>query len=186
MEAHTSANPRMEYDLATAVPLLERTPGALSALLDGLPHGWTRTDEGPSTWSVHDIVAHLIHAEDDDWMPRVRQILELGDRASFRPFDRTHGMAEARKRSLEELTAMFAERRRASLDALAALHLTSADLKRTGRHPQFGIVTLSQHLATWVAHDLTHLSQIVRVMAAQYRDAVGPWAQFLRVVRPLD
>jgi len=176
----------MEYDLATAVPLLERTPGALSALLDGLPHGWTRNNEGADSWSVHDIVAHLIHGEEDNWMPRVRHILEVGEREPFRPFDRTFGMAEARRRPLEELTATFAERRKASLDALAALHLTRADLARTGRHPQFGIVTLSQHLATWVAHDLTHLSQIVRVMAAQYREAVGPWAQFLRVVRPLD
>jgi len=176
----------MEYDLATAVPLLERTPGALSALLDGLPHGWTRNNEGADSWSVHDIVAHLIHGEEDNWMPRVRHILEVGEREPFRLFDRTFGMAEARRRPLEELTATFAERRKASLDALAALHLTRADLARTGRHPQFGIVTLSQHLATWVAHDLTHLSQIVRVMAAQYREAVGPWAQFLRVVRPLD
>src|SRR5206468_2434753 len=175
----------MEYDLTTAVPLLERTPGALSALLDGLPHGWTRNNEGSSTWSVHDIVAHLIHAEDDDWMPRVRHILEVGEREPFRPFDRTYGMAEARRRPLEELTATFGERRRMSLDALAALRLTSADLARTARHPEFGIVTLSQHLATWVAHDLTHLSQVVRVMAAQYREAVGPWAKYLRVVRPI-
>jgi hypothetical protein len=175
----------MEYDLATAVPLLERTPLALSALLDGLPHGWTRSNEGGDTWSVHDVIAHLIHAEDDDWMPRVRHILELGDREPFRPFDRTHGMVEARRRSLEELTATFGERRRTSLNSLAALHLTSDDMARTGRHQEFGIVTLSQLLATWVAHDLTHLAQIVRVMAAQYREAVGPWAQFLRVVRPL-
>lgn len=175
----------MEYDLATAVPLLERTPGALSALLDGLPHPWTRNNEGSSTWSVHDIVAHLIHAEDDDWMPRVRHILAVGDRESFSPFDRTYGMEEARTRPLEELTATFAERRRRSLDALAALRLATADLARSGRHPEFGIVTLRQLLATWVAHDLTHLSQIVRVMATQYRDAVGPWAKYLRVVRPV-
>jgi uncharacterized damage-inducible protein DinB len=175
----------MDYDLDTAVPLLERTPGALRALLDGLPHAWTRNTEGPSTWSVHDVVAHLIHAEDDDWMPRVRHILEVGDQEPFRAFNREVGMTEARSQPLEELMATFAERRQASLESLASLRLTRVDLARTGRHPEFGIVTLSQHLATWVAHDLTHLSQIVRVMAAQYREAVGPWAQFLRVVRPV-
>jgi uncharacterized damage-inducible protein DinB len=175
----------MEYDLRTAIPLLERTPGALAALLDGLPRDWTRADEGPNTWSAHDVIAHLIHAEDDDWMPRVRHILEVGEREPFLPFNRTFGMAEARARPLEELTAAFTARRRASLDALAALRLTSADLARRGRHPEFGPVTLGQHLATWVAHDLTHLSQIARVLAVQYRDAVGPWAAYLRVVRPI-
>lgn len=175
----------MEYDLAAAIPVLERTPRALSGLLNGLPRVWTDSTEGPDTWSVHDVLAHLIHAEDDDWMPRVRHILDVGDREPFRPFDRTFGMAAARQRPIETLTAEFARRRRTSLDALAALRLTSSDLTRRGRHPQFGAVTLGQHLATWVAHDLTHLSQIVRVMAVQYREAVGPWAEFLRVVRPV-
>jgi len=174
----------MEYDFAAAIALLERTPGALGALLDGLPPQWTRVNEGPDTWTVHDVVAHLIHGEDDDWMPRVRHILDVGDTASFPPFDRTKGMAQSRARPLEELTAEFAERRRASLAALRALHLTTADLERPGLHPEFGAVTLGQHLATWVAHDLTHLSQIIRIMAVQYRHAVGPWAAYLRVVKP--
>jgi uncharacterized damage-inducible protein DinB len=175
----------MDYDFATALPLLERTPRTLAALLDGLPQAWTEASEGPETWSVHDVLAHLIHADDDDWMPRVRHILEVGEREAFRPFDRTYGMAQARARPLEELTAEFARRRRDSLDALRELRLTGTDLARRGRHPQFGAVTLGQHLATWVAHDLTHISQIVRVMATHYREAVGPWAEFLRIVRPV-
>jgi uncharacterized damage-inducible protein DinB len=174
----------MDYGFAEAVPLLERTPAALAALLDGLPRDWTDANEGPGTWSVHDVMWHLIHAEDDDWMPRVRHLLEFGEREPFRPFDRTEGMIDARRRPLAELTTQFAERRRASLEALAALRLTSADLARTGRHPEFGSVTLSQLLATWAVHDLTHLSQISRVLAAQYREAVGPWSAFLRVLRP--
>jgi hypothetical protein len=40
-------------------------------------------------------------------------------------------------------------------------------------------VTLGQLLATWVAHDLTHLGQLARVMAKRYREAVGPWRAFL-------
>jgi hypothetical protein len=175
----------MEFDLETAVPLLERTPVVLEGLLDGLPTDWTTENEGPGTWTVHEIVAHLIHAERDDWIPRARHVLQWGTAKPFAPFDRTFGIVAARARSVEDLLREFARCRRESLDALAAMRLTSADLEREGLHPEFGPVTLGQHLATWVAHDLTHLSQIVRVMAAQYRDTVGPWAAYLRIVRPL-
>ena len=173
----------MEFELTTAIPLLERTPATLEALLVGLPRGWTEANEGPDSWTVHEIVAHLIHAEHDDWVPRARHLLQWGTSRAFPPFDRTVGFEAARARPLKDLIAEFAASRRESLDALAALRLTSAELAREGRHPEFGVVTLSQHLATWVAHDLTHISQIVRVMAVQYRDAVGPWSRYLRIVR---
>ena len=182
-------NPRfpsaMEFELATAIPLLERTPATLEALLAGLPSGWTEANEGPDSWTVHEIVAHLIHAERDDWVPRARHLLQWGTSRAFPSFDRTVGFEAARARPLEDLLAEFAACRRESLDALAALRLTSAELAREGRHPEFGVVTLGQHLATWVAHDLTHISQIVRVMGVQYRDAVGPWSRYLRIVRPV-
>jgi DinB family protein len=174
----------MDFDLKTAIPLLERTPAAVEGLLIGLPDTWTKVNEGPGTWTVHEIVAHLIHGENDDWIPRARHLLEFGTSRPFQPFDRTFGFEAARARPLAELVDEFARCRRESLSALASLRLTSADLEREGLHPEFGTVTLGQHLATWVAHDLTHLSQIVRVMATQYRTAVGPWARYLRVVRP--
>ena len=176
----------MQFHLATAVPILERTPGAIDALVAGLPDAWTTVNEGPGTWTVHEVVAHLIHGERADWLPRVRHLLEYGATRPFPPFDRTFGFDEARARPLSELTREFARCRAESLDELASLHLTSEDLARQGRHPEFGVVRLDQHLATWVAHDFTHLSQIARVMAAQYRDAVGPWAAYLRIVRPID
>ena len=175
----------MDFDLTMAIPLLERTPATLEALLVGLPDGWTDVNEGPDSWTVREILAHLIHGEHDDWVPRARQLLQWGTSQAFTPFDRTFGFEAARARPLAELVREFTKCRRDSLDALAALRLTSADLAREGRHPEFGVVTLSQHLATWVAHDLTHVSQIVRVMAVQYRDAVGPWSRYLRIVRPL-
>ena len=175
----------MDFDLATARPVLERTPATFAALLEGVPDAWTQGNEGPGTWSVNEVLAHLIHAEHADWIPRVRHLLERGEREPFPPFDRTYGLAESRARRLTALVAEFALRRRASLAALDALGLTTDDLARVGRHPEFGRVTLAQHLATWVAHDLTHLSQIVRVMAVQYREAVGPWSAYLRVVRPV-
>jgi uncharacterized damage-inducible protein DinB len=174
----------MDFDLSTAIPVLERTPASLEGLLVGLPDTWTSVNEGPDSWTVHEIVAHLIHAEHDDWIPRVRHVLQWGGSRPFSPFDRTFGFAEARTRPLADLVREFGAARRESLDALAGLRLTSADLAREGRHPEFGPVRLGQHLATWVAHDFTHVAQIVRVMAAQYRDAVGPWAKYLRIVRP--
>ena len=175
----------MDFELTTAIPLLERTPAVLEALLIGLPTGWTDANEGPDSWTVHEIVAHLIHAEHDDWVPRARHLLQWGTSRAFPPFDRTFGFEAARTRPLADLVREFGRCRRASIDALAALRLTSADLAREGRHPEFGDVTLGQHLATWVAHDLTHVSQIVRVMAVQYREAVGPWSRYLRIVRPV-
>lgn len=175
----------MQFDLKTAVPVLERTPGAIDALVGGLPHVWTEVNEGPGTWTVHEVVAHLIHAERADWIPRVRHLLEHGASRPFPPFDRTFGFEQARALPLRELTREFAECRAESLRDLASLHLTSEHLAREGRHPEFGIVRLDQHLATWVAHDFTHLSQIARVMAAQYREAVGPWSAYLRIVRPI-
>jgi len=185
MRSNASFPATMDFDLTTAVPVLERTPASLEALLVGLPGSWTDVNEGPESWTVPEIVAHLIHGERDDWVPRARHLLQWGTSRPFTPFDRTFGFAEARARPLAELVREFARCRRESLDALAALRLTSSDLAREGRHPEFGVVTLGQHLATWVAHDLTHISQIVRVMAVQYREAVGPWSRYLRIVRPV-
>src|SRR5215471_18766394 len=163
----------MDFDLVSAVPMLERTPAVLRTLLAELPDQWTHVDEGAGTWSVCEVLAHLIHGENADWIPRVRHLMEWGERKPFPPFDRTFGFAERRERPVEELVEEFARLRRESLASLAALNLTRADLAREGRHSEFGRVTLAQHLSTWVAHDLTHLSQIVRVMAVQYREAVG-------------
>ena len=175
----------MNFDIDTAVPVLHRTPGTLRNLLSELPEEWTRGSEGPDTWTIREILAHLINGEKTDWIPRVQHLLQFGPSTPFPPFDRTAGFAEARESPIETLIADFTEARRESLATLTSLRLTPDDLARQGRHPEFGRVTLGQHLATWVAHDLTHVSQIVRVMASQYREAVGPWAAYLRVVRPI-
>ena len=175
----------MNFDLETGTPVLARMPAVLRDLLSGLPDEWTHGSEGPNTWTIREILVHLINGEQTDWIPRVRHILELGGRKPFPPFDRTGGFADRRESAIDALIADFAAARQESLDALASLRLTTHDLEREGWHPEFGRVTLGQHLATWVAHDFTHLSQIVRVLASQYRDAVGPWATYLRVVRPI-
>lgn len=173
----------MEFRFEDALPVLRRTPSVVRGLLEDLPGHWTAAVEGPGTWSPYDVVGHLIHGERTDWVPRVEHLLRHGDALPFPAFDREGMLRESKGRSLAELLDDFAVARLDSLCRLAALGLTDADLTRLGRHPDFGIVTLGQHLATWVAHDLGHISQIVRVMARQYTDAVGPWRAYLRILQ---
>jgi hypothetical protein len=172
-----------KFSTAEAMALLTRTPPALNALLRGLPEVWTHRNEGTDTWSAFDIVGHLIFAERTDWMRRVGTILEHGEARPFEPFDRFAQMKESEGKSLEQLLDDFARLRSESLTALQALNLQSADLARRGKHPALGPVTLSELLATWAVHDLTHLHQLSRVMAYQYREAVGPWSAFLGVLK---
>jgi hypothetical protein len=173
----------MEQNLESTIALLSRTPAALDALLRDLPEEWTHRNEGEGTWSPVDIVGHLIHGERTDWMPRAKTILEFGESQPFQPFDREGFKRIAQNKSLGQLLDEFARLRSENLDQLRALNLQPEDLERRGRHPALGTVTLSQLLATWAAHDLTHLHQIARVMAHQYCDAVGPWSKFLGVLK---
>src|SRR5438477_9235017 len=175
--------PQMDFSLPQTIALLERTPRALGELLRGLPDEWTMSNEGGHTWNAYDVVGHLIHGERTDWMTRVRMILEFGDTRTFVPFDRLGQVHGSHGKSLEGLLDEFAEERAKNVRDLRALDLKDGDFARRGRHPVFGVVTLSQLLATWTAHDLTHLHQLSRVMAHQYRDAVGPWSAYLGVLQ---
>ena len=172
----------MAPDIQQTISLLTRTPSALNALLRDLPETWTFRNEGENTWSVFDVVGHLIHGEQTDWIPRVKMVLEFGETRPFVPFDRSGHAREIQGKSLGQLLDEFAKVRSENLDKLRALNLRPEDLERRGRHPALGVVTLSQLLATWAAHDLTHLHQIARVMAHQYREAVGPWSRYLGVL----
>jgi hypothetical protein len=173
----------MEHNLQEAISLLTRTPDTLNALLRDLPESWTQSNEGEQTWSAYDIVAHLIDAERTNWIPRARMIVQLGETQAFPSFDRGGHARESQGKSLAQLLDEFARVRSESLDEVRALNLRPADLERRGLHPALGAVTLSQLLATWAVHDLTHLHQISRVMAHQYREAVGPWSKFLGVLK---
>ena len=172
----------MTFRFDEALPVLKRTPGALRTLLQDLPGTWTNATEGPNTWSPFDVVGHLIHAERTDWVPRVEHIIRHGDTVPFPAFDREAMFTASRGLTLAELLDTFDGLRTKSLARIAELNLTDADLARRGLHPQFGVVTMDQHLATWVAHDLGHVSQVVRVMARQYTDAVGPWRAYLSIL----
>lgn len=169
----------MDFDLTTGTMVLERTPTTIRAMLGGLAPAWTGATEGPETWSPFDVVGHLIHGERTDWIPRARTILAQGPVRRFAPYDRFAQFHESRDKPLGELLDEFARLRAANLSALAAWRLTETQLALEGEHPEFGAVTLRQLLATWVAHDLTHIAQIARVMAKQYRGAVGPWRAYL-------
>lgn len=182
-ERELSSNTGMAHNLEDTVALLARTPAALDALLRDLPESWTRRNEGGNTFTAFDIVGHLIHGERTDWMSRAKMILRDGESREFEKFDRRAQERESRGRSLPELLDEFRRLRAENLGELRAMHLTPPDLERRGKHPALGTVTLSQLLATWAAHDLTHLHQLSRVLAHQYREAVGPWSAYLGVMR---
>jgi hypothetical protein len=178
----SGARPAPVFDLGEGLAVLERTPAVLRAWLAGLPEPWTRADEGPDTWSAFDIVGHLIDGEETDWIPRARIILAQGADRRFVPFDRFRHLRD--RTPLAGRLEQFAALRAANLDTLRGWSLTADQLALTGIHPEFGDVTLSQLLATWVAHDLDHLMQIARIMGRRYTEAAGPWQAYLRVLRP--
>jgi hypothetical protein len=173
----------MDHDLQLTLALLYRTPLALNALLRDLPDAWTRSNEGAGTWSAYDIVGHLIYGERNDWLPRIRIILEHGESVPFEPFDRFAQMRASQDKSLSQLLDEFADLRAQNLAAIRSLNLQPHQLQLRGTHPALGPVTLSNLLAALAAHDLTHLHQLSRVMAHQYRDAVGPWNQYMGVMK---
>jgi uncharacterized damage-inducible protein DinB len=172
----------MELKLEDVRDVLRRTPATLNFLLQDLPEDWLMTNEGPDTWSPYDVLGHLIHAEEADWIPRARMILEHGESRTFTPFNREAMFEKSQGQSMGELLETFARLRTETLQQLDDLNLTPELLEKRGRHPEFGPVSLSQLLATWVVHDLGHIGQIARVMSKQYGDAVGPWKAYLPVL----
>jgi hypothetical protein len=172
----------MSFSLGSGVAVLERTPHVLRAMLSGLDPVWTHATEGPETWSPTVIVGHLIHGERTDWIPRAQLILRQGPERRFTPFDRFAQLREGAGQPLDELLGEFERLRAVNLTTLTEWRLTDAQLALEGEHPELGRVTLRQLLATWVAHDLGHVAQTARVMARQYREAVGPWRAYLPVM----
>ncbi len=172
----------MKFDIESAVRILERTPAAVRALVAGLGDQWTTVNEGPETFSVFDVVGHLVDGEETDWIPRAMIVLERGEEGTFEPYDRFRHYQRNKDRSLESLLAEFEALRAKNLDLVREWQLDDAKLRRRANHPALGLVTLSQLLAAWVVHDLGHIAQISRVMAKQYRDEIGPWIDYLPVV----
>jgi hypothetical protein len=173
----------MEFQLKHAVEILKQTPKTLRSLIGGLSDNWILTNEGPDTWSPFDVIGHLIHGEVTDWIPRVKIILEHGEAQTFTPFDRFAFFEKSKGKTLHELLETFARLRKENLRVLQELKLEPQHIELKGTHPEFGPVTLGQLIATWVVHDLDHIEQIVRTMAAQYRDNAGPWKAYLSILK---
>jgi len=172
----------MDFQPERSIEILQRTPATLNTLLRGLSAPWLFANEGPETWSPYNVVGHLIHGEETDWIPRLKIILERGESRPFDPFDRTAFFEKSKGKTLDELLDTFVELRAKNLQILNEINLKSSDFDRKGTHPAFGVVTLRQLLATWVVHDLGHIRQIVRVLAKQYTEAVGPWKAYLSIL----
>jgi hypothetical protein len=173
----------MQQNLETTMSLLARTPAALEALLHDLPETWTHCNEGENSWNAVEIVAHLIGAEKNNWITRAKWLLEFGETRAFAPFVRQPDQQKSGGKALAQLLGEFARLRSENLQVLRALDLKPPDLERQGKHPALGTVTLGELLGTWAAHDLTHLHQLTRVMAYQYRETVGPFRQYLGVMK---
>lgn len=173
----------MNFNLSKSIEILERTPLVLQAMLAHVSDEWVLKNEGGDSWSVFDILGHLIHGEKTDWIPRMEIILSENPDKGFEPFDRFAQFEESKGKLLVGLLHEFNSLRKRNLEKLASKNLSENDLGKTGVHPEFGEVTLSQLLATWVVHDLNHIAQINRVMAKQYKVAVGPWSAYLRILQ---
>lgn len=172
----------MEFQLDHAKDILRRTPPLLNSLLHNLPREWTLANEGPDSWSPFDVLGHLIYGEETDWIPRAKIILEDGESRPFEPFDRLAMFEKSKGTSVDDLLTEFEQLRRDSLQQLEEMNLTPELLLKRGTHPELGSVTMSQLLSAWVVHDLGHITQVVRVMAKQYGEAVGPWRAYLSVL----
>ena len=172
----------MKFNLDKSYQILERTPSVLRTLLSDLDDDWTMNNEGPDTFSPYDVIGHMIQGEKTDWKDRATMILEHGTERSFVPFDRFAQFEESKGKSLQQLLDEFEKLRKESLGWLRSLNLTGADFDKKGTHPELGEVSLKQLLSTWVVHDLTHISQITRVMGKQYKEEIGPWLNFFRIL----
>ena len=172
----------MHYSIANSIEILERTPAVMKTLLSGLDDEWIMNNEGPETFSPFDVMGHLIHGEKTDWMVRTKIILEFGLSKPFTPWDRFAQFEESKGKTLKQLLDEFDELRKHNIHWLMSQNLSEPDLDKKGMHPQLGDVTLRNLLATWVVHDLTHIAQITRVMAKQYKEETGPWKEFFRVL----
>ena len=171
----------MDFSLEQGREVLARTPVVLRELLGDLSVNWTDGRENPDAWSPYEVMGHLVAIDESDWIDRTRVILEHGTSREFDPVDREAGFSRFAGWPLADLIDRFASVRASNLVTLDGI-VAADDLAREGVHPDFGVVTLRQLLATWVVHDFNHMNQIVKTMAKQYTEAIGPWRAFLPII----
>jgi hypothetical protein len=173
----------MHIDKKHTIDLIKRTPGIIRTLLYDISEDLAHSDEGGETWSPYDVVGHLIHGEKTDWIPRLNKVLGPIENKTFVPFDRFAQFEESAGKSLNQLIDEFEEIRKKNIAILESMELNDEDYNKHGIHPSFGAVTLTQLLTTWIVHDLNHIAQISRVIAHQHRDDVGPWVDYMRILK---
>ncbi|MGR3762918.1 DinB family protein [Rossellomorea sp. NS-SX7] len=174
----------MNFELNQAIEILENTPKTLQSLLMGLSADWLECHEGEGTWNAIEVVEHLIEGEKQNWIPRLKMIFHEGESTVFPVFDRFSHLAEDEGMSLEDKLAEFAALRSGNVRELKELVVEQRhSLDKTGMHPAFGKVSAQELISTWAVHDLTHLSQIVRVFSNRYKEDVGPWKEYLGILR---
>ena len=173
----------MTFDIQKSIEILERTPFVLERLLIGLSDDWIRNNEGEDTWSPYQIIGHLIHGEKTDWIPRAKIILSNRTDKTFVPFDRFAQDQEDQEISIISLLEEFKRLRMENIGELRSFNLDEIQLEKEGIHPELGTSNLKSLLSTWVVHDLGHIAQITRVMAKQYKTEVGPWKQYLGILK---
>lgn len=173
----------MEFNLNKTTEILERTPAILESMLLGVSEEWQRSNEGENTWSPYEVIGHLIHGEKTDWIPRAKIILSDSVDKSFEPFDMSAHLKGDQAKPLADLLAEFKERRIENLATLKSLELNDAKLLENGIHPALGKVSLKELLSAWVVHDLGHIAQISRVLAKQYKNEVGSFKEYIRIIK---
>jgi uncharacterized damage-inducible protein DinB len=173
----------MEFEINKAISILGRTPRVLKVLLEDLSEEWTHENEGENTWSPYDVVGHLIQGEKTDWISRAEIILGNDQNKTFESFDRFAQFESSKGKSLNQLLDEFGKLRIENLEKLRLMDLSAKNLALEGIHPELGKANLKQLLSTWVTHDLGHISQICRVMAKQYKSEVGPWFEYLGILK---
>jgi uncharacterized damage-inducible protein DinB len=173
----------MNFTLPRSLEIIQRTPDILIAMLQNLSDDWTKNTEGGETWSAYDVVGHMVHGERTDWIDRLEIILSDKPDKTFKTFNRFAQFEESKGKSLNQLLDEFKSLRKRNIEILLSKKISVIDEERIGIHPSFGEVKLSNLLSTWAAHDLNHIAQICRVMAKQYKEAVGPWYEYLRIMK---
>ena len=172
----------MKFEVEKAVEILRQTPYTLARMLDGLSPEWTESRGDRENWAPYDVIGHLIHGEETDWIPRAEIILTQGVNRPFDKYDRLAQFEKSKSKSLVDLLTEFAHLRNANIEKLIQYQLTPEQLQLKGMHPALGEVTLEQLLAAWVVHDLNHIRQIVVYMAKLYDREVGPWKQYMGIL----
>jgi len=160
----------MTDHLDSARRLLSTTSGRWRSLVEAAPEELLERPPAPGEWSASMCLDHMLLTERMVFGSRLRAILEGRDLVAFDPAaPRDPGPV----RSPREVVAALAAARGENLAMLD--RLTPADLDRSGRHPEYGPITLRVVLSTWAAHDLQHLVQAEEALMQVFLPDTGPF-----------